>query len=151
MSRVVVVDASVAVKWVLSEDHADEARAILDQSARGDQRLVAPTLLPNEVANAIYQRFRRGTLTSVEADTAMIDAMEILRLGVELLAPADLPHQAYAFAKANQLRAFYDSLYVVLAHRLGVELWTADQRLLADTATIAPWVRWLGDYPADGP
>ena len=41
----------------------------------------------------------------------------------------------------------YDSLYVVLAQLLNVELWTADQRLLQMIGAAAPWVRFIGDYP----
>ena len=67
-----------------------------------------------------------------------------------MLSPPDLPQEAYAFAKRHRLGAIYDSLYVVLARDLGAVLWTDDQSLLNALGSAAPWVRWLGDYPAAG-
>jgi hypothetical protein len=61
--------------------------------------------------------------------------------------PPGLYARAVTFARVNQLPTVYDSLYVVLAQDLGADLWTADRRLLRQIAAVAPWVRWLGDYP----
>jgi len=35
MPRLVVVDASVAVKWLIPEDYSDEALVLLRESSRG--------------------------------------------------------------------------------------------------------------------
>ena len=56
----VVVDASVAVKWVLPEAHTDCAQALMAASIQARQRLVGTPHLAIEVVNAIYQRRRRG-------------------------------------------------------------------------------------------
>lgn len=42
----------------------------------------------------------------------------------------------------------FNSLYVVLAQLLDVELWTADEGLRRALGTAAPWVRFIGDYLA---
>ena len=141
--RPIVVDASVAVKWVLIEDLSDRALALHQAGSAVGRPMVAPMLLPNEVANAIYQQLRRELITEPEADTAIAT---FPRFGVDLLAPANLVRQAYDLARAHQLRAVYDSLYVVLAQRLGADLWTADRRLLKSIGAVAPWVRWIGDF-----
>jgi predicted nucleic acid-binding protein len=39
----------------------------------------------------------------------------------------------------------YDACYVALAHRLGIDLITADQRLVCVFDGTAHAVRWLGD------
>lgn len=44
-----VVDASVAVKWLVSEDYSEEAASLLD----GRMTLVAPDLLFAEATNAL--------------------------------------------------------------------------------------------------
>ena len=70
-----------------------------------------------------------------------------LLLPIRLEAPPDLYPRALAFARTHGLRATYDGVYVALAQILGAEVWTADERLVRDLGTSAPWVRWIGDYP----
>ena len=53
---------------------------------------------------------------------------------------AGLYEHALAFAQRFTLPSVYDALYAVLAQRGGVELWTADQRLLSALGAGAPWV-----------
>ena len=53
MNHAVVVDASVAVKWVLDEEFTEQARNLLRDSVR--QPIVAPPHLTSEVTNALYQ------------------------------------------------------------------------------------------------
>lgn len=52
-----IVDASVAAKWVLDEAGSDEARALLTQT------VAAPDLIYAEVFNAVHKRVRRGEAT----------------------------------------------------------------------------------------
>jgi hypothetical protein len=58
----IIVDASVAVKWVVSESGSTEAAALLD----GD-RLGAPTLWLSEASNALWAKVMRQQLTAEEA------------------------------------------------------------------------------------
>jgi len=139
-----VVDASVVVKLVLDEPRSDLARRLYEQSVDTGQRLVAPTILPNEVINAVYRQLRRGGLAEARADAAVA---QFLDLAVNLLAPPDLARAAYAYAKLHHLGVIYVALYVVLARDLGADFWTDDQRLLNTLRSSAPWVRWIGDYP----
>jgi predicted nucleic acid-binding protein len=57
-----VIDASVAVKWVIPEP--DSERAELDRG------LVAPDVLFAACANALWKKVRRGELTKGEAEIA---------------------------------------------------------------------------------
>lgn len=145
MNHAVAVDASVAVKWVVAEDFTDRAQALLGNSLRAARPLIAPPHFPGEVVNAIHRRTQRSEqpLSPVRATQAV---QEFLEYPVELLSPADLYWQAFTFAQTHALAAIYDSLYVVLAQLLEVELWTADERLLRALGDAAPWVRFIGDY-----
>ena len=51
-----VVDASVAVKWMVEEDLSTESASLLDAGLT----LQAPELLFAEVANALWAMHRRG-------------------------------------------------------------------------------------------
>ena len=57
----IVIDASVAVKWVLNEPRTDAALAL------GNEQLVAPALWLAEAANALWRHVRLGDLTTEQA------------------------------------------------------------------------------------
>lgn len=142
MNRAVVVDASVAVKWVIDEEYTDRARALLTDSV--SRSILGPPHLASEVTNAIYQRLRRRDITATEAGEAL---ERFLAIGPELISPAGLYQQAYDFAQTHSLKNVYDSLYAVLALILELDLWTDDRVLLRALGPAAPWVRWIGEYP----
>ena len=62
MSGSVVVDASLAVKWLVEEDDSDKAHAALQSWVAQDITRIAPHLMPFEVANALHRRVLRGEL-----------------------------------------------------------------------------------------
>ncbi len=149
MNHAVAVDASVAVKWVVAEQDTDRAQALLNDSLTASRPIVTPPHFTGEVVNAIYRRMRRTgphQLSRTQAETAV---HEFLRYPTRALTFPDLYEQAFTFADAHSLSAIYDSLYVVFARLLGVDLWSADEHLLNAVASIAPWVRPISAYPVD--
>lgn len=147
MSEAIVIDASVALKWLLPEEHAELAQALLEESLRARRPILGPPHLPSEVTNAVYQRLRRRN-DGLTLDQAQRALTQFLRLPIQFLTPPDLYQQAFAFARTHQLKSIYDSLYVVLAQMVEAELWTDDQALLRSLGAEASWVRWIGDYQA---
>lgn len=116
-----VVDASVAIKWVVEEPDSDIALRI-----RGADRLVAPELWVAECANILWKKVRRGELTPVQA----LDAAEILRAsGVEVIGGEPSLPQVVSLAMSLDHPA-YDCVYLRLATDSGWILATADRRLL---------------------
>ncbi len=148
MNHAVVVDASLAVKWVIPERDSDRAVKLWTDAALARRPVLSAPHFPGEVANAIYQRVRR---TDPYAHLDFPDAEEalarFLAYPVELAYPPHLTREAFAFAYTHGLVSMYDALYVVLAQLLNAELWTADERLLTQLAGRAPWVHRLGSYP----
>lgn len=142
-----VIDASVAVKLLIRGEHADRARRLLASVAQSGQQLSAPTLLPGEVTNALYQQVRRRGIMLDEARTALARFEQV---PIRLIHQHSIAEQAFAFAEAYSLRAVYDSFYVVLARLQNAGLWTDDRRLLREVGPVAPWVRWIGDNPLAG-
>lgn len=114
----IVVDASVALKWVFDEEFGAEAWALAD----GADVPIAPTLMLIEAGNALWRRVRVGELTAAEADD-MLEGLSAIPVGyVEesaLIAPA--------LVLANSLNhPIYDCIYLALALREKVRLATAD-------------------------
>ena len=114
----IVVDASVALKWVHLEPGSDAARAVLD---RGDN-LAAPDLWVLEVGNAISRRHRSHE-TSTEEAARQFAALTAGR--VELTATRGLVQEAFRLALALG-HPIYDCAYLALALRLSARLVTAD-------------------------
>ena len=141
----ICADASVAAKWILPEQHTPLARALLASARRSGEQIVAPPLLPFEVANIIRKRMTREALPLAVADQRLAG---FLTLPITLTAPHGLYRRALALAAAHNLPAVYDAHYVVVAQHYGCDLWTDDQRLLRAVADVLPFVKWIGAYPA---
>ena len=116
-----VVDASVAVKWVIGETDSENAGAL-----RG-ARLYAPDLWVAECANVLWKKSARNEISAEEAELA---AMALEAAEVELIATRPLLARAVRLASALG-HAAYDCLYLLVAADLGVPLITADLRLVA--------------------
>lgn len=95
----VVVDASVAVKWVLQEDFSAQADALFVAVVGAHQQFVGPPPLLAEVTSVIYQRTRsrdpRRHLSLTEANRALA---RVLSFPLVLLSPTPLYEQAFTFA-----------------------------------------------------
>lgn len=143
----ICVDASVAIKLVLDEERSDRARALYSTAVQTSKPIVGPPLLPLEVTNILRQRMRTRDGLSLFAATQHLD--DFLALRIEFHDPAGLHFQALVLADALGLPETYDAHYLALAEHLGCELWTDDQRLMRRVATSLPFVRWIGDHPAN--
>jgi predicted nucleic acid-binding protein len=147
MNHAVVVDASVALKWVLFEEFNDQARALYEAALHAHHPLLVPPHFFSEVTSALYQRTRTREpsrhLTEDEGHEALT---RFSRFQVQTAEPENLYERAFLFARDHQLPSLYDSIYVVLAQMMEVTLWTADQRLITTASPVAPWVHWIGDY-----
>ena len=141
-----VVDASVAVKWyLLDEDYADQAGALLSQFRQGAIKLAAPTHIRYEVASAITVATRgRAPRLTLEQGRRAIE--EFLALDLETTGDAKIVRLAYDLVHEYDC-AFYDALYLALAQEMGVPFITADGRLYRRVRAI-PTVLWIGDFPA---
>lgn len=130
-----VVDASVAAKWVLPETDSDKAVAI----RASDTDIIAPSLVIAELGNAIWKSAMRGDMNAATAQ-------HILKIAVahyHRLSPVE-DLMAVALAFATDLRhPVYDCFYLALAEREAATLVTADQRLLAAAKTTKITVKAL--------
>jgi predicted nucleic acid-binding protein len=114
-----VIDASVAIKWVIEEDGTREALSLLKH------RLFAPELLVAECANVLWKKTRRNELTREEARVA---AGLLQRADIELAPMRALLGPATELAIALDHPA-YDCTYLALAESLSCDLVTADYKL----------------------
>jgi predicted nucleic acid-binding protein len=146
MSNVVIVDASIAIKWTLNESDSSAALALLAHWNDEEIEVLAPALLAYEVTNALYRRVRKGEIPFEDARRGLT---EIIFKVVEFDFPEDPDFNIRAMELGQQcgLPAAYDSHYLALAEREGCELWTADLRMWNNVNGKLDWLRRLGDLP----
>lgn len=145
MGDTIIIDANIALKWVLNESDSNLAEALLIELNRKGIVMYAPALLTYEVTNILYQHVRKGTITLEKAKEAIKDVLST-GLKVEFAQDTTLNIKALELAQRFNLPATYDAHYLALAEREQCELWTADRRLWNSIRGKLPWVRWLGDY-----
>lgn len=119
-----VIDASVALKWVIDERGTNAALALRDE------QLTAPALWLAEAANALWRHVRLKEMTTDEALARLAEliAAPVVSVAIE-------PHVPRALELAAELNhPVYDCLYFALALHDRVELVTDDRRLAAAAA-----------------
>ena len=130
------VDANLVIRLVA--DPADETvRTLWGQWDSEGRQLAAPTLLPYEVANALYRYQRLGYIGSTAVELAF---KAVLALPLELYGKPDLHWRALELANRFSLPAAYDAHYLALAELLEGEFWTADQGLARAVRSSLGWV-----------
>ena len=122
-----VVDASVAVKWLVAEEDSDAADRLL---AGGDD-LYAPRLMVSEVANAVWRKARMG---EIERGRDGILMAAVSEMPVHWSSDETVCVDAVRLAVALD-RPVYDCVYLALAHRVDAQLVTADARFANALAT----------------
>lgn len=138
----VVVDASVAAKWLFpskDEPLVDEAHQLLAHYVTGELRLIVPDLFWAEIGSYLWKSVRLGRCTETTARAAL----ELLKERGFPTSPS-LPLIEAAFGIATDFgRTVYDSLYVALAVISKAQLVTADEKLANALGRSLP-VKWLG-------
>ena len=115
------VDASVVVKWYVSENHSAEARLLLAHRLERH----APDILLAEFANTIWKKARRNEISDPRA---YFDELPHLRKVVNLHAGGDHIERATQISLEID-HPVYDCLYLACAEATGSMLITADQKL----------------------
>ena len=141
MSRF-VVDASVAIKWYLPEQHSADAERLLNNGFQ----LLAPDLLVPEVGNVLWKRVLRSEITIQKAQIVL---RALAALPIDLQPATALAENAMIVA-CGLKRSLYDSLYLALALMADCKLVTADKKLfdaVKDTASVKSHILWIEDIP----
>lgn len=116
-----VIDASVAMKWIVKEKHFEEAGLYLLKQ----NDLFAPDLIKHEIANAIVKKVR---ISEIEAKNGWISYQNLFQFKIlELIRMEDVIERAYILAVTIK-HSFYDCIYLAAAEKIKAEVVTADQK-----------------------
>jgi predicted nucleic acid-binding protein len=138
---VAVVDASVAIKWLLPEEDREIALRLQDDYQNGATDLIAPELLISEVGNVLWKRVRKRDLTPSVAKL-LFDGL--LR-DAPILLSSDTVHRRAMTLSLEFDRPIYDCEYLALAWYHGCDLVTADERFYRAVRAQWPCVKLLRD------
>lgn len=137
----IVVDASVAVKWFVPEQDSDKAATIL----RSDQRLLAPDIIRIEVAATFTRLLRMGDIDPTKAQI-LLDKWRyyVVQQAIALeQTPKHLKDaEDLSMTLSHQLQ---DCLYLSMANRLNVVLLTADAKFCKKATAAGHDIKLLAD------
>lgn len=126
-----VVDASVALKWVLDEPDSHLAQAL----AEGEEELLVPDFWLHEATNICWLQVRKGKWSADEAR----EGLALLRTLVPPTPTADLDlHEVALDIGIAVNHSTYDTLYLAFAIAMG-----ARGVVVAD----GPFVRAMARHP----
>ena len=117
-----VVDASVAVKWLVEEEGSAAAVRLIEE--RHD--LHAPRLIASEITNALWRKVRLG---EIERQVAGPLAGAVADMPLNWTADEVLCASAVRLA-IDLDRPVYDCFYLALAHQVAATEVTADARFV---------------------
>lgn len=118
-----VLDASVVLKWFVSEENSDKAIALRSEFYLGTREIVAPDLILYEIANALRYN------PDFEQSEIKESIQTIYDMGIEIITPTQtLINKVVDIAKLSDITC-YDASYYALAEDIKTDLITADKKL----------------------
>ena len=126
----IVVDASVVVKWFVEEKYSKEALMIRDSFIEGLVDIVVPSLLYFEVLNALKYSGAFGE-DELKKVARILEDYQFTLYELE----GAYAEKAVEIAMRKGI-TIYDASYVALALIEGVDLYTADEKLLTKTQDL---------------
>ena len=148
MTDTVVVDASLALKWVLSEADSNTAISLLQRWNTDNTEIIAPALFTYEATNILYRQVVTNKLSYEEAKKLLT---KLLSIGILLnfVQYREISTRAMELSHRFGLPAAYGAHYLALAEHEKCEYWTADSRLCNAVRDKLPWVRQLNEYQSN--
>jgi predicted nucleic acid-binding protein len=138
-----VLDASVALKWVLAENLSPKAVRRRNDFRSHIHELIAPDLFPFEVAHALARAERQKIIQPPQGTKRLL---AVMRFPPDL--HPSLPLLSKAFAISSSMRVgVYDCLYVALAEQEGCEPVTADVKMINVLQRDFPFITSLASMP----
>ena len=121
-SKIIVLDASVIVKWFNQEIYTDNALILKDNYLKKEYIIYEPSLLFYEVSNALRYNSELGAKDVIQAIQSLLELqLKVVRIEKWFL-------EAISLAYKHGI-TIYDSAYIALGLSLNVPIYTADEKL----------------------
>jgi len=134
----IILDASVVVKWFSEEEYTEKALEIRERIRRGEERVIVPDLLLYELANALNYNPNFNVNDVSDALKSIFD------MDLDIVTPLpEIINLAITIA-FEYTTTVYDAFYIALAKDLRFSFITADARLCERVKDL-DFVKFLGD------
>lgn len=139
----IVVDASVAVKWLVQEVSSDLADDLLVHNG-GD--LIAPAIFAVEITAALVRKANEVKSNRAGCEAGLNSLAAMLDNGIVAIRETPVTDLTTAARLAIDLgHPLKDCIYLVLAMELGCDLVTCDAKFAVKARKVWAGVRVLGE------
>lgn len=115
-----VIDASLALKWAVNEEHSDEALSLLDEL----NIFICPEVFYLEIDSVLSKRVRIRELDAFEAKEAK---RNFRALPCKLIPHSQVEELAFQISTSLNV-SYFDALYLSTALKFDAVVYTADVR-----------------------
>ena len=134
----IILDASVVVKWFSEEEYTEKALEIRERIRMGEERVIVPDLLLYELANALKYN------PSFDANDVSDALTSIFDMDVDIVTPIpEIINSAVTLAFEHNITV-YDAFYIALAKETELTFITADRRLYERVRDL-DFVKFIGE------
>lgn len=127
--KYIVLDASVSLGWFVDDPVPPYSGRVKEFLLR-DARAVVPALWHLEMANGLAMAARRGVLTTIDTEGALVRIEQFLAQAIETETDLFSVRQTLTSARTFNLSA-YDAVYLETSRRYRLPLATLDHQLRA--------------------
>lgn len=137
MSRILCLDTSVFIKYLVSAEYEPLAVALVVEAIEGSARIVVPYFTWAEVGSVLRKKVRAKLINPEQASELFAVFCE---LPIEYLDSQILRAQAWTLAEQYQMPTLYDAAFLACTEIVGAncEYWTADKKLLNQLGQAKP-------------
>jgi len=126
-----VIDASVAAKLFIIEDHSEKAMEIMNAHSKGYLSLFAPTLILYELGNTFW---KHPQITPEKAYAFLRKFLDLQVNLVDIYSDDDLLKNVCKISKSEDV-TFYDASYMAMAEKYETKMITADMEIYSRSPT----------------
>ncbi len=122
-----VVDASVAIKWIVPEKDSQQAKLYLHSHLSQKEKILVPELFFYEIANTLTTKF------TIPVSNGLALLRKIFQFNLILYHPGQGDIESATRLSREFKTSVYDMLYAVMAQKHNTILITADEKFAAKT------------------
>lgn len=146
MTKPIIIDASLALKWYLKEEYSEVALHILDLFKSSEIDLIAPPIMLLEIINGLLAATLVKRLSAKEAEHSIRTFMK-LKIKEKNLT-GDKYNLGMFFIAQKYKISVYDSSYAALAEAEHCDFYTADKKLYNQVSKVKKnsLVKWIEEF-----